>query len=478
MTGTEAQAPATTKPRGRVPRVRLATWGCLFVLAALMFSGVALSRFSRDESQWIYTTRYLTLFRRADIPSPEWNSYWTQTQPPLARYVMGLSLKAAGFDLLKLNGPWDFRKEDEENIALGNMPTSKMLFCARLPISLFAAGAVLVLYLVGSQLAGSACGLVAAAWLAVNPRARELMTRAESEGLFICLLLLVLWLTLRLVSECERAQRRGSRWARPLLLTITIGVLCGLAASAKLTGLVVLAAVWIVLLCDAGVRWVVEARSSPAARRNALFRRLLAAFATMVGTGSLALFTFVLLNPAIYSRPFQGPGELLSYRQAEMQEQMALYPSAALDTPIERLAAAARRPLFTYGAINGVIKTASDEENQVGEWFPVDALVVGVGLIAASTALFRRIFGARKAAGSKLWRYIDPAGHDVLTPGLGPGGIAIVFTLAFYGAIAASMGLDWDRYVLPLVVLAALWAGVGFMAIWGDHHATHRLGEM
>ena len=467
MTRSEARQLASRYPRARVARDGLATWGCLFVLAALMFSGVALSRYSRDESQWIYTTRYLTLFRRADFTSPEWHNYWTQTQPPLARYVMGLSLKAAGFDLLKLNGPWDFTREDDENARLGNMPTQEMLFWARLPISLFAAGAVVVLYLIGRHVAGVAGGLAAAAWLALNPRSRELMTRAESEGLFICFLLLVLWLTFRLVSECEWSQRRGARWARPLLLTVIIGVLCGLAASAKLTGLVALVAVWLVLLCDAGVRWLGEARLAPAVRRNALFRRLLAAFATMVGTGSLALLTFVLLNPAIYARPFQGPAQLLEYRQAEMQDQMALYPTAALNTPLERLGAAARRPLFTYGTFNGLIKSATDEDNPLGEWFPLDAVLVATGLAATAATLAKGAMNTHRSAGGKLWRYVDAVGaHHSTAPGVGPHGIALIFTAVFFGAIATSMGLDWDRYVLPLMVLSSLWAGAGIALAW------------
>jgi hypothetical protein len=466
MTRSEAGPLAARHPRAKVTLDGLAIWGCLFVLAALMFSGVALSRYSRDESQWIYTTRYLTLFRRADFTSPEWHNYWTQTQPPLARYVMGLSLKAASFDPLKLNGPWDFTKEDDENASLGNMPTPETLFWARLPISLFAAGAVAVLYLIGRQVVGVAGGLAAAAWLALNPRSRELMTRAESEGLFICLLLLVLWLTFRLVSECEWSQRRGARWARPLLLTVTIGVLCGLAASAKLTGLVALVAVWLALLCDAGVRWLGEARHAPAVRRNALLRRLLAAFATIVGTGSLALLTFVLLNPALYARPFQGPAQLLEYRQAEMQDQMALYPTAALNTPLERLGAAARRPLFTYGTINGLIKSATDEGNSLGEWSPLDAVLVATGLAATAATLTRGAVRTHKNAGSKLWWYVDPGVHHPAAPGVGPRGIALIFTAVFFGAIAASMGLDWDRYVLPLMVLASLWAGVGISLAW------------
>ena len=451
---------AAERRQSRVAWGALARWGYIFALSALMFSGVALSRFSRDESQWIYTARYLTLFRNMDIYSPEWDSYWTRTQPPLARYVMGLSLKAGGFDLLKLNGPWDFTREDSENESLGNMPTSEMLFWARLPISLFAAGSVVLVYLLGSQLTGTAGGLVAATWLALNPRSRELMTRAESEGLVICLLLLILWLTLRLVGEMERAQRRGARWARPLVLTVTLGVLCGLAASAKLSGLVALLAVWLVLAVDVAVRWLSESHLRVPARRNVLFRRLLAALATMAGTGSLALLTFVLLNPAIYARPFSGPSELLAYRQAEMQEQMALYPSAALNTPLERFVAAARRPLFTYGTINGVIKASTDEDNPVGEWLPLDAFLVVLGLGITIGTVVGKIRKARQYTAHRLWRFVSPL--DSHAPGgIGVAGITLLYSFSFYAAISVSMGLDWDRYVLPLVVFSALWAGVG-----------------
>ncbi len=459
MAATSGRARTGLAHKGTARLGKFATWGVLGLLAGLMFSGVWLSRFSRDESQWIYTARYLTLFRQLDVASPEWNSYWTQTQPPFARYLMGMSLKAAGFDLLKLNGPWDFSKEDSDNARFGNMPSASMLFWGRLPIAALATGAVILVYLIGTQLGGTPGGIAAAAWLALNPRSRELMTRAESEGAIICLMLLGLWLAIKLVAACERSQRPSATWRDPLALTLILGLTVGLAASSKLTGGILPVALAGALFVDLAFRWMREAYLGPVLRRNALLRRLIATAATALGTTAVALLVFVLLNPALYAHPFRGLQDMLSYRQTEMQQQMALYQTAALQTPLERLEAAVIRPLFTYGTANELLGTVIGEDNSIAKWLPLDAFMVLAGLAAATRSLLHRF-------ASMYGRTLgDPSGSSS-TRGIEGAGVALVWTAVLFAGVAANLGLDWDRYVLPLTVMAALWAGAGTGWLW------------
>jgi hypothetical protein len=101
------------------------------------------------------------------------------TQPSLARYLMGFSLQAVGYDLLYLNRPWARRPTADENIAHDRMPTTAMLVLARLPITVAAALSVLLVFLLGSQMGGWVAGIGAALWPIANPAARVVMTRAS-----------------------------------------------------------------------------------------------------------------------------------------------------------------------------------------------------------------------------------------------------------------------------------------------------------
>ncbi|MDQ2808096.1 MAG: hypothetical protein M3Z04_14465, partial [Chloroflexota bacterium] len=59
-------------------------------------------------------------------------------------------------------------------------------------------------------------------------------------------------------------------------------------------------------------------------------------------------------------------------------------------------------------------------------------------------------------------------------PGLGVVGCTAVWTLVVYGGIALTIGMDWDRYYLPIMGLAAFWVGCGLAWLWmqiGRHSA-------
>lgn len=433
----------------------------LLVLATTMLSGLWVSRFDPDESQWIYTTRYLTLFRQADFRSPEWHTYWTQTQPPLARYVMGASLKIAGYDLLRLNGPWNFDTDETKNAAQGNLPSDEVLFRSRLPIAVAASISVLLMYLIGRHIASNVAGLGAAAWLALNPRTREIMTRAEADGLLICLLLLGLLLAMMLldtlpVTAQSKAARRNS-----IILTVLLGLTLGLGASAKLTGAIALAAFAVVLSMDSVMRLLALRKRGGPDRRKTVIEFAGKALVTLFAASVIAVLTFLALNPALYSNPAGNTINIFQQRQIEMSQQMMKYPAAALPEGLPRLQTALQRVLFTYSVGHGLFEGSSDPAvSRNTEWLPLDAILVGVGLLAGIRALARRLSRWFQRAS-----YSDVRADDGQT-GLGAAGIALLYTPIFYFSIALNMGLDWDRYALPILVFAALWAGVGIGAIW------------
>lgn len=423
---------------------QILTYLYLTLLMGLVFVGVWRSQFAEDESQWIYTTRYLTLFSKGMFDSPEWDTYWTRTQPPLARYVMGASLKAGGYNLLELNGPWDFTKEPTENAELGNMPSPEMLFWARLPMGIISALSVLLIFGIGSRIAGTAAGLGAATWLALNIRTRDLMTRAEADGLLIFLMLVGLLLAVMLVKKLSESG--ASRRQAIFLLTIALGLAIGLGMASKLTAVIGLVALPLSL---GAVLLYRRVRAGSVTGRN-----ILEALGITAGAALLAAILFVALNPALYDAPLTGTFDMFHFRQVEMEEQMSTYPSGALEAGWPRLAAGLQRPLFTYSVgVSMAMRLGGSEARSIGEVLPFDALLVALGLAVTIWSIATAI--KRKATTRK-------SGSDSESTDRNEAAIvALVWTLLFFVSIVANMGLDWDRYTLPLMVFAALWAGVG-----------------
>jgi len=436
-----------------------------------LLSGVWLARFHHDESQWIYTTRFLALFEQGATSAPEWDSYWLHTQPPVARYLLGVPLQLAGYDLLHLNGPWDTSLTFAQNGAQGNMPSPSQLSLARLGSALAACGAVLLLFGLGRQAGGWVAGLGAAGWLAGNFYARELLTRATGDGLLLTLLLLTLALTVPLVAALAAATDPSApprTWRRVAGLTLAVGAVIGLATATKLTAVFVLPALALALPLDAGVRWAGSAGRAAAGR--VLRRRVAAAAAVALGATAVALGVFVAVNPALWPQPVARSIALFTFRQEEMAQQMVAFPEVAIPAGPRRFQLALTRPLFLYsfGASLGQM-VGGDAGGAAGARLPLDAVLVALGVL---TALGTRLPRRRRTAAAPL---PPPEPTDRPAPGLGVVGCVAVWTLVLYGGIALTIGMDWDRYYLPIMGLAAFWAGCGLA--WLGAHVGRRLAQ-
>ncbi len=423
-----------------------------------MLSGVFLSRFHHDESQWIYTTRFLALLEQGATTSPEWDSYWLHTQPPVARYLLGLPLQLAGYNLLHLNGPWDTSLTFAQNAAQGNMPTPAQLALARLGSALAACTALLLLFRLGRRAGGLGAGLGAAGWLAGNFYARELLTRATGDGLLLALLLLTLVLTLPLADALAvlgDSTAPPSTARRVVGLTLVMGALIGVATATKLTAVFALPALALVLVLDPFVR-----RRGAARRATRLLRPLLRAAAVIIGVTVVAVGLFVAVDPAVWPHPISGSIGLFQFRQDEMAQQMVAFPQVAIPAGPRRFWLALTRPLFLYsfGASLGQM-LAGDTGGTQGARLPLDAALVALGLVSA---LGRCLAGWWRPGGVPLAAAVD------LPPPLGLGvvGCTAIWTLVFYGGIALTIGMDWDRYYLPLLALASFWAGCGLARLW------------
>jgi hypothetical protein len=187
---------------------RLAWYLAETLLAAAIFCAslwafgraVAVAAPSGDEAHTVWATRYFALlFLKRDVTDLEWGDrYWTHTQPPLARYLIGAWLHARGVDLsvMLLPGRYDWSLSFDENRRRGQAPDGPLLAEARRPM-VGAAAAVTLLYTLGRFLSGPLAGAVAAFLMLESPLLRQYLVQARSEALMLACILLALLLGCR-----------------------------------------------------------------------------------------------------------------------------------------------------------------------------------------------------------------------------------------------------------------------------------------
>jgi hypothetical protein len=388
--------------------------------------------FFKDESYWIATSYYLEALRgkpidqiRPDVPRPLWReSYEILTQPPLARYAIGIGRRLGGFGVADLNGKWNYQADLAANEAAGNMPSERLLLWSRRPMALLAILSGLLLFSIARRCAGLLGGYVFALGFAFNPYLLETLRRAMGEAtltFFVTLALVATDLAARscaLMGPLEATSR--SRFV-PSIWWLVAGLCGGLAGAAKLNGP-------FVGVGAAVVAWVATrfGAGAPAALRlGAVGAVGLILGGTVIG--------FVVPNPYLYPGPHPGPIsrmiELGVQRTQEMKHQRIERPDARLDGIAERLRAAARRVFFTHAIFQ----------------FPGAWALQGGFTLAGLLVLSRRALqGLRERR---------------------PGTELVVLVLGGCLVVPAILSpLDWARYYLFAVLFAGFCAAVGVSA--------------
>jgi 4-amino-4-deoxy-L-arabinose transferase-like glycosyltransferase len=368
--------------------------------------------FSIDESRWISTSRYFwTTFQEWDLAGPTWQpNYLVLTQPPVARYVLGLGLALQGWSPDQLGGRYDNFRDREYNVRAGNVPGPELLAAARRVNLLLAVGVVLLLYGIGRVIAGPVCGLLAAGLALANPLLSTLWTRALAEaplGLFSLLSLLLAML----------AARRTLWQPGGVPLYVGAGLALGLAAATKLSGLLGALGLANFALLRVGTapgrRW----------KSEALGWLLL---------GTVAALTFILLNPLLYPDPIGRTLMMLDHRRLEMQVQQRRWPDDAVPPVLtDRAAVVAERVFVDWAGLPRL---------------PLGLLEVSVtalGVGASVSAIARRCDDGRR---------------------LGPRALLLNWTLLLYTGAIANLGFDSSHYYAPLVTANTLLQAIGLAA--------------
>ncbi|NPV75218.1 MAG: phospholipid carrier-dependent glycosyltransferase [Anaerolineae bacterium] len=395
----------------------------LLILSAVFLTGIDKVSYGEDESHWIHTSSYLEILLTHKPDSPLWGEhYWTLTQPPMARYLIGLGRLAGGYKPEDLNTPWQFDQDYETNVAQGNLPESGLLWWSRLPMSALAALACWLIFLMLRAVAGRIAGYYFLLAVLSNAYFLTHLRRAMSETpllFFTILATAACWKALR---ELHKAYQQEATIAKNLRKPVTwflvAGVCCGLAGACKINGLFSASGLFALVMlsflllpggADRGLRQTFAIRGA-----------ILSVFA--------ALLVFIALNPYLYSNPLVNTARMFKFRVQEMSIQVAGFPENVLpNSPLQRLDIISQRIFEDYAWPNF----------SGARWLNLTLAAVGLGNL-----LWR------------AWRWLRSGEND-------PSAAALLALLAPLATAALATPLDWDRYYLFPVVLAACCGAVG-----------------
>jgi len=453
----------------------------VFAVAAwTMLGQAARVGYNTDEGQFVATAGYFdVVFLHGQLAGPPWEeTYWTLTQPPVTRYILGAAIHLSGNPVPRLDlehrieearsptrerylDPAYFR--DERRLAEArrvDRPPPEVLQAGRTPMALLGAGAVLLLFLIARTLSGVVGGLVAAVGLLAAPLALQLMPRAHAEAPLVFLTLLGLYVAIQaaraastsptvasavganstvVLSAAKDLTNQPARSGRSfaalrttgvspyLVLGALAGVVTGLAGATKLPAVLAMAALgafagWAIILSRLPDR--TNLAGAPAARAAADQTWRWAALAA-----ALSLVVFVGVNPFMWPNPVQRTLAMLQFRQQEVVGQRALN---------EELAVPDHLPTRVGLLLSETFVTQMPVARRTG--VPLEAALAVVGTIA----LARRALATRDRGGL-----------------VGPAALTLAVVLAFLAGTAPNLAIDWDRYYLPTLSLGLLLVGVG-----------------
>jgi 4-amino-4-deoxy-L-arabinose transferase-like glycosyltransferase len=416
-------------------------------LAAFFVAGAMIVPFHGDESIWLYMSHdFDDLFVRRDVSrllysenpiDPEDQSL-RELNNPLAKYVISLSWRAAGYADADLNGYWVWGAGWEWNAENGRIPSDGLLRASRwLPAGLAALG-VLAVAAFGVRLGGWWVGGLAALLLATDASFLLHTRRAMGEGTLLAFSMMTIALTVAYLSRRASGETLTVRTRAAYLLGI--GLLTGLTVATKLNGAIVAAAVGLALLF--WLPWRIGPRD--ALTTAGLDGAVVAGLALVV---VMTLSPFLWLNPLARLRDtFRDMNDVIAIQRIGHD---------SLETPGERAGALVEQVFWT--------QTAYYEDAIWGEW-------VGDQIAryeASPLSGWRRPPWARVAlaaafvvgVGWLLARRSDDPAHNVMR-------VVVLLWLAVTALVTLLIiPFAWQRYYLPLWPGVALVEAVGLIAI-------------
>lgn len=283
----------------------------LIALSVYIIAGAGIVPFHGDEATVIYTGRdvfyvlegnssYLRYYDDADsvYDSGATQQHLRLLNGPLVRYSYGLAAYLTGYSVDDINDQWVWGWDYETNVREGHFPDESLLLLTRIMSALMTAGATIALFAVAHTLTGRAGAYVASGYFALNPAVLINGRRAMMEGGMLLGAVLVVLAGLWAIKN------------RHIGYYILLGVLCGLAISAKHPAAFACAAVF------AGI--IVQTLLTEPARIVKVTAKLFVA-------AMIALAIFYALNPAWWGDPITRAGDVLALRTDLLTGQTATF---------------------------------------------------------------------------------------------------------------------------------------------------------
>jgi 4-amino-4-deoxy-L-arabinose transferase-like glycosyltransferase len=422
-------------------RKHIADAAFLIALILYILGGVRDVPFHPDEAMQISMSRDVFLMQNgadlAFVPPLERDTepYLRLINGTLSKLTIGIVWQLSGRTEAQLPRIYAWEQSLEWNRERGNVPDAESLFVARIPSSIMTALGVVLLFLIGWQLRLRAMAYPAALLYALHPAILLNGRRAMMEGsLILFTLLSVCWLLALIIAEHSATGHRTIKRIPSPIRYALLGVLVGLTVAAKHTGLVIAAAV---LAASTMAIW---------ARTPHTVRAFVGTLAqTTLLALVVALITWLLLNPAYWRDPLGGVRAAAEARAELLAIQTR--DAAAHTDLLSRIGAILNQPFLTppqffeapnwVGVIDDQIEAYRESAFDGWEWSPL----VGVALT---------VF-----AGIGLLVLVWDALHRDL--------VARAMLLWVGAALAASIviPLNWQRYYLPLILVAILLAATG-----------------
>jgi len=374
-------------------------------LGAFYFRDLHLVEFHIDESHWIGTSYMFEAYFKGEFWSDAWDeSQPTLTNPPVPRYVIGISRFVGGYRIPDLNRRWDYEHNRNFNLRRGAMPSNGLLWWSRLPMALLGVFSLAMGFFLLCKVGGRLPAYLWVIFGVANPFMLLQTRRAMAEASILFFVMLAALCCYGAIRTLRQPPEKAP-WL-PYLLLGLCGVCIGLAGESKINGLSVL--VGVVASIAAFVLW--QQKDAPTSKAGKARRILGLSALVSVVTVVVFLGSYPYLWPNLLGRTLK----IAQNRVEEMRYQSTQHPSDAIETLEQRLTIIPRRIFQDYAVFH------FDGTRVLN----VALTVLGAGLTAW------------KVRAWAIGRDDDPAA-------------LVLLTFALTASVPAFLTLlDWDRYYL------------------------------
>lgn len=422
--------------------------GILCLLSgAILFSKIGETSFHGDESSWIASGNYYSgLLLKGDFKRENWIcpecGPWGSLNMHLGKLLIGIPMKIVSQETdQEFTSFYDWGESLEENLRDGKVPPMDILLRARRMSAVFGVLCCLLVFAIGYFTYNVWTGLMATLLLLVNPLFIVSATRATTDIHYNFFSLSLALSTVLIL--------KGRKKSYMMLASSCSGILAGLAAAVKITGIIIGGSLFLAVVLYKGMLGKLE-------KRDVGLSISLFAF--------LSVSTIYLLNPYFWPSFDTINGKVIIYELQSLSKEFAAgevrgsgirerYPQLSnLSNVLEfpnmflkwRSFMREQRTIWKSASWNGN-RFASFHQRLLLSYasFFLEWTFLIIGIAACFTTL-RGSFGTKEIA---------------------PLFLPFLYFVINYVFILTFMELNWARYYLPTVIASKVLVAVGIYEV-------------